>query len=179
MNAPTQKELFKELKTHYKQGMLKTEAFKNYQEKGGDLITGASYLASVPDQNMPPNLKFLNQVLLALFFLPQLAKIMSGVSEGTTSLFMLLFWPALVLYFAIEKKVLYFLFIGYVTFRDLMRFITSLDSGQTVEFSIFAFSVIALALCVYLKLKIYPYQNLFHTRKTTNGLIAFTNESNS
>lgn len=177
------KMLVKQLSKEVKQGKSKTEAFKTYLDAGGDEKKGASCLSMLPDQDL--RLKYQKQTFallyIYLFFvllglaaaIPLFMELGSiGATIGVIAFALAI--PAIVTWAILMGDATgYFIFVFFM----LHGISGSFDDYALDPMGSWIGAGINLALIVWalsIKKKIFPYQNLFSSRKDANGVAIFT-----
>ncbi len=168
----------KRVKSLLSEGSSKNEAFQIAISDGLDRKKVSQYLASIPDSKHLKHFSKSHKILLW-----QVITLYSLGLAGMLPLLLVLtpgvIAVVLVLYILITGSIIYTLYKGYASGFFMLLFMMLVGLFQiasmlnhspiSASFGIVFYTAITLQ-AIYLKTKLYPYQNFFHTREDDQGI---------
>ncbi|MCP5346318.1 MAG: hypothetical protein R3F41_16970 [Gammaproteobacteria bacterium] len=174
----------KTLREDLRKGLSKTQAFERLVDNDGDINKGAKILSLVPDREIAANLKLPNSLLISIYsFLvvlnfiglsPQLMQLPTDVI--IIALIVGLLLPVTSIYLLFRMNPIGYLLVAFLMFRATLESIVLLQSNFLSGLVLMGIGAGVMVYAIVMKLKLFPFQNIFHTKKSTNGSRIFTSQ---
>ncbi len=172
-----QKLLYRKLKKDYFSGISKLEAFRGYKAASGSAIRGSLFLATYVDKDPDLHSFKLSKLFLFYFWISFGAlTVLSINNAGEFGILIGMLWPAAATVLILRKNIIGYIMFGWFLIQDILDVFIRLDAPIWFVASwvcIFSFAIYVL---VRAKLRMFPYQSLFHMKKNKDGTFVFTNE---
>jgi len=180
----------KQLKKDIKNGLSKEKAFENYEKRANaDTKKASRYLAYIPDSQLLKKYSIPNYALIFIFGLLTAGIIIQSLSVLFTSSNLYILLPVFIIELSLYVAILYllikgnavaYLLVAFLTIRTLGKPIGNyLNEPNTATITPIVIIISMIILAIFIKLKLFPYQNLFHTKKDYLGNILFSSERKS
>lgn len=176
----------KVLKLDIKNGMSKNDVFESFKNREGENVKkikkASSYLAITPDVKILQRYSKANYFLMTIYALISILTLLASVAYAS-SLPLSILLPALALDIGIVVTILYFLYKGnalaylvlsFFMIRALIKSSELYFNDPSIAANIFlGIYIFIIIFAIYLKLKLFPQQNLFNSKKDKDGNFIF------
>ena len=182
----------KQLRKDLKSGMSKEVAYKSLIARDGNPKKGAQYLSLLPDRETFKELRRANIMLIGIWLLVVLSNLVgvlfveSGVlaQSSETSYTVLFIVLAIVLaiqlipvFMLVTGHALGYFLLSFLIFRAILSNIENVPVDPIGSWLTVGVLVGLFAYTLKMKLKMFPFQNLVHTKKYSNGYKIFSSQS--
>lgn len=176
----------KELKQDIKKGMSKNEAFENFKnrESGNTkkIKKASSYLANIPASIILKKYSKKNYILMTIYAFISILSLLASLTQAT-SLSLSILLPlfaidigvvAVILFFLYKGNALAYFILSFFMIRALIKSVEIYLNEPSLAIIIFlGIYTFIIIFAIYLKLKLFPQQNLFNSRKDKDGNFIF------
>lgn len=171
------------VKKKLRDGFPKTEIFEDAVERGLSTKKVSRFLASIPDAPVQPlyiNLNYLlaglylsNIAFAVLILLTNLSPDI-GLKGLVLVLGITLFIPGIITFYLFRMHAWVYLILLFFVIRglfDLFGYFSFSDPYAVFEL---LYRTLIIGLAIFLKIKLFPFQNFLQSRKTLNDQFSFT-----
>lgn len=142
----------------------------------------ARYLASYPDKEESEKYDVANKIFIFIYAFMVIGSVLSlpsmfeEISPAGLLLAMsfVLLIPGVIVFLLYKKSAIGYLVLGFFLIRGLFQSFAEYEAGDTVVMLELGVGAFMLAYVAFLKIKLFPYQNLFNMRKGEDGRVIFT-----
>lgn len=141
----------------------------------------AAKLSAYPDKEESEKYNKLNLIIIGVYVVINLVSLMSileliksNPSLGLTTLGITLGFLGVMFYFLVKKHYFIYFMIAFFAIRGMTNSLSTKDG--LLIFITLIIGVLFVYLIMYTKMKLFPYQNLFNTKKTQEGIPIFSKE---
>ena len=166
-----------------KQGLSKMEVFQRGVYSGLSKQQVSRYLSLFPDLEQSRKYHTANQSFIILYsIVVMLATIGSafeldlvGVNKYTVILFLCsLLFDGFIIYCLYKKNALSYLIVAFFCFKGSINCLRDFDLNMIGTWIGLSIDVALFVYAILLKIWLFPYQNLLHTKRCQKGVFCFT-----
>jgi hypothetical protein len=165
-----------------KEGESKNNIFDQATGKGLNPKKVSKYLASHPDKEEAEKYSRANNMLIGIYSVVVLLSMLGAVSMiselpraaiyGVLAFSLLI--PAVVIYCIYKKQSIGYLLLCFFLVKGIIDSFKEYEADPTGVLVGVAISGSLLIYVIVLKIKLFPYQNFFNTKKNSEGIAVFT-----
>jgi hypothetical protein len=176
----------KELKQDIKNGMNKNDAFESFKNREREDVKkikkASSYLAITPDAKILQRYSKANFFLMTIYALISTLTLLASVAHASSlPLSVLLLALAfdigivvVILYLLYKGNALAYLVLSFFMIRAVIKSIELYFNDPSIAAIVFlGIYIFIITFAIYLKLKLFPQQNLFNSKKDKEGNYIF------